>query len=146
MTTHSDLVTNWPLDLAAASIVTSAAQVYFGERAQKVTRAGTEVWIERLDVDEQGRGFQGLTRNRYRLHVRVLSNTGGDLAAKSAEDTIEALQRSLVSRYNGTRPFTAYAALSSVSSSEASEEGIAIDPENEKVTEGTVLVSLLVKG
>jgi hypothetical protein len=142
-TFHARLIPLLAQDLVAAGVVATAEQVYTGRRPQKVTRS-LEVWLERLPVVWAGTGTEDLFRHGYRLHLRALSNAGGDKTGKSQVEALEALLRTLVRRYQGARPFAG--SLRDLVAVDAQEDVVDRDPEDEQVQDATLRLEFLVRG
>lgn len=145
MSVHSSLVSAWPADLVTVAVATTSSQVYFGRREQHVTRSDREIWIERLEVDERGSGAQLVRGHRYRVHVRLRSNAGGDVTGKAQQDTVEALARTLAESYRGTRRLRAASGLSGLIAWDAVEESADLDPDDAATIDAPVLLTCLVK-
>lgn len=146
MTVHSDLIATsaWPTDLVSAGVVASTGRVTTGRRPEKVRPTDASVWLERKSVEEEGKGFQGLSRHVYVVHVFDRRNPGENQSGYAQTTSVEAKLRTIVSRYHGKRPL--YTFNSSIVAAEAVEESTDVDPEDREVCEGTVRVTFSVKG
>lgn len=144
MSLHSTITATavWPADLVTAGVVASTAAVYTGARSGLAPTSSGEVWIERLTVEEHGRGLQDVRAHRYRLHYRQAIDVGLKRSGQPGLDAVEAKLRTIVDRYNGRRPF--YANDATIKAATAVEEAVSVDPQDERYAEGTVLVTLLV--
>ncbi len=89
---HAAIVTAgiWAADLVTAGVVTAAGAVYDGRRPQGVTRTDREVWIETVNGEPFGRGFQGFQSYPYLLHVRIAGpgNVGPDRTGSAKLGTL----------------------------------------------------------
>lgn len=143
MTTHATLIDAavWPADLVSAGVVASAAQVYSGARWASPATSNGEVWLERLGVEEQGRGLQGVRHLAYLVHYRQAVAEGTAREGKPAVDAVEAKLRAIVARYHGKRPFVS--AVPSIKAASAIEDRVLVDPEDKRFAEGTVRVTFL---
>lgn len=145
-TVHAGLVAALPADLVAAGAVSATGQVYFGRRAQNPARQDLEVFVERLDVNEQGSGAQLVHVHRYRFHVRGGPfNRGGDQTGEAQVAAVEVVQRTIVERYHGQRRLTGQAGLTDVAVWSAVADQPDVDPEDAKGLDSAVLVALHVR-
>lgn len=144
MSFHSALVAAWPADLVTAGVVSVAAAVYVGRRPQGVPRQDAEVWLERVGVEERGGGLQRVHAHQYLAHVRGgPTNAGGKRTGEAQVTAVEALQRLLVARYDGTRRLYSSTGLSNLVAWAAVEERPDFDPEDQTVLDGVVRVTVL---
>lgn len=135
MSFHSDLMLQLRADLAQ-QLGLSAQAVYVGDRPQKVTRQGLEVWIEPQDIEAPE---PGLNLHPYDVHVRLKARRSG---SQTGEEQVELLkeQAEVVRwRYDGSRLF--HRAVPRLLASKA-EEGRVGEGEDD-VLEGTVRVSFV---
>ncbi len=144
MSFHSALVatTAWPADLVSAGVVAVVAQAYSGRRARDKTDARGELWLERMPAPASG-DVQQVRAHPYRVHVRHPLNGGPDKAAASQLTIVEARMRTIADRYHGQCP--SITGVSNVLSISAVEDVVDVDPENEAVLDGVVLVTFFVK-
>jgi len=135
---HDELIPLLTADLAQAFGVPEEA-IYVGDRPQKVTRQGLEVWIEPDVMGVFLRG--GYVQHPYRIHLRVKI---GRAHAKTGQVPVTRIlnhTRELVDRYSGERPF--WDQLPSLVTAQADGTGLERDDEQPDVLDGFVLFRFL---
>ncbi len=102
MSFHKGLAPLLQTDVADALSLPPEA-VYPGDRPQKVTRQGLEVWIE---AGPGGASLAGALRlHPYTLHVRLKTRRGPDLTGAEEIAQVKRALDALEARYDGARPF-----------------------------------------
>tara|TARA_R110002072_G_scaffold3713_4_gene25974 strand:- start:1197 stop:1604 length:408 start_codon:yes stop_codon:yes gene_type:complete len=76
--------------------------IYLGDRPQRVTRQGLEVWLE-----PQGREGGASGVYRFGLHLRYRALREADLAGEAVGEVLWAASEQLRERLDGARPFAA---------------------------------------
>lgn len=144
MSFHADLTAAvWPADLVVAGIVIAAGRVYTGRKKQKVTHTDREVWLEDLEDESDGAGFQGLSRYAYMVHVIIGDKVGGSAGTFDAQKTaLKAYLETIRKRYHGTLPFAG--SVGTIVAQEAQIGSVDVDPESSQL-EGTVRVVFYVE-
>lgn len=144
MTVHTDLVSAFGTDLAAAGVVTEAAAVYSGRRPQRVRRTDLEVWVELVERAEEGTGLQRVTRHGYLLHLRgAPTNAGSGGTGDAQQRVVEAAAETIVARYHGALPSALGGALSgTLSACSAQIEDVDEEPDDDERASLAVRVDL----
>jgi hypothetical protein len=140
---HALLVTSgaWAADLVTAGVAPAAAAVYDARQAQGTTRADREVWLEALNGEALGRGFQGFQSYPYLVHVRVASpgNVGPARSDAAKLRTLIGHLDTIRERYHGQRPFLS--TVPEIAMASAVIETIDEDPEEARVLSGSIRVT-----
>lgn len=137
MSFHSRLMPVLRQDLVDAGVVAELAAAYPGRRAQDKTRTDVEVFLQRLNAERVGTGFQAVELRPYALRVRKRVGTRGASQTGVDElDELETLLEQVCDRYHGSRPFVVD--LPEIVSVSAQEEEVDTDPEESGVLEGRV--------
>lgn len=133
---HEDLVLQLRADLARAFNLPAGA-VYEGDRPQKVTRIGMEVWIKPSETEP---AESNLKVHPYEVHVRLKGRRAGDQAGALLSQAMKEHLQAVRQRYDGRRPFVA--AIATLVACKAEERQIQ-EPEDDGTIDGHVLVSFV---
>lgn len=136
MTFHELIVRALKEDLARELGLPDAA-VYAGDRPQKVTRVGLEVWIKPGETEA---AEPHLKVHPYEVHVRLNQRRTNDQAGAALTQALKEHLAVVRGRYDGRRPFAA--AIATLVASKAEERGIT-DSDEDGVLDGHVLVSFV---
>jgi hypothetical protein len=149
---HSVLSPLLVADVATALTLT-AADVYQGRRARKVTNTGNvEVWVERQETSPEDLDVGRASVYRYALHVRRKLNQGQNQTGNALDLAVEAATRTLIDRYDGAGVDLFIGTVTDLAAMQAHEDETDTNPgsvEDEggppEVQEGVVIVELLIR-